>query len=85
MTRAAAVVEVVVRALADNVEAVSVRELARGEAKTIEVVTGPGDLGRMIGRQGRMAAAIRTMADIATEVDGSNVTVEFRDDLIEDG
>lgn len=85
MTRAAAVVEVVVRALADNVEAVSVREIERGEAKTIEVVTGPGDLGRMIGRQGRMAAAIRTMADIATEVDGSNVTVEFRDDLIEDG
>ena len=85
MTRAAAVVEVVVRALADNVEAVSVREIERGEAKTIEVVTGPGDLERMIGRQGRMAAAIRTMADIATEVDGSNVTVEFRDDLIEDG
>ena len=84
MTRAAAVVEVVVRALADNVEAVSVRESERGEAKTIEVITGPGDLGRMIGRQGRMAAAIRTMAAVATEVDGSNVTVEFRDDLIED-
>ncbi len=85
MTRAAAVVEVVVQALADNVEAVTVREVQRGEAKTIEVITGPGDLGRMIGRQGRMAAAIRTMAAIATEVDGSNVTVEFRDDLIEDG
>ena len=74
-----------VQALADNVEAVTVREVQRGEAKTIEVITGPGDLGRMIGRQGRMAAAIRTMAAIATEVDGSNVTVEFRDDLIEDG
>ena len=85
MTRAAAVVEVVVRALADNVEAVSVRESERDEAKTIEVITGPGDLGRMIGRQGRMAAAIRTMAATASEVDGSNVTVEFRDDLIEDG
>ena len=84
MTRAGAVVEVVVRALADNVDAVSVREIERGGAKTIEVITGPGDLGRMIGRQGRMAAAIRTMAAIATEVDGSNVTVEFRDDLIED-
>ena len=84
MTRAAAVVEVVVRALADNVEAVSVRESERDEAKTIEVITGPGDLGRMIGRQGRMAAAIRTMAATASEVDGSNVTVEFRDDLIGD-
>ncbi len=84
MTRAAAVVEVVVRALADNVEVVSVRESERGEAKIIEVITGPGDLGRMIGRQGRMAAAIRTMAATATEVDGSNVTVEFRDDLIGD-
>ncbi len=85
MTRAAAVVEVVVRALADNVEAVTVREIERGDGKTVEVMTGPGDLGRMIGRQGRMAAALRTLAAIATEVDGSNVTVEFRDDLIEDG
>ena len=85
MTRAAAVVEVVVRALADNVEAVTVREIERGDGKTVEVMTGPGDLGRMIGRQGRMAAAISTLAAIATEVDGSNVTVEFRDDLIEDG
>ncbi len=85
MTRAAAVVEVVVRALADNVEAVTVREIERGDGKTVEVMTGPGDLGRMIGRQGRMAAALRTLAAIATEVDGLDVTVEFRDDLIEDG
>ena len=85
MTRAAAVVEVVVRALADNVEAVTVREIERGDGKTVEVMTGPGDLGRMIGRQGRMAAALRTSAAIATEVDGLDVTVEFRDDLIEDG
>ena len=62
MTRAAAVVEVVVRALADNVEAVTVREIERGDGKTVEVMTGPGDLGRMIGRQGRMAAALRTLA-----------------------
>jgi predicted RNA-binding protein YlqC (UPF0109 family) len=85
VSRAAAIIEVVVRALADNVEAVTVREIERGEAKTIEVMTGPGDLGRMIGRQGRMAAALRTLAAIATEVDGSKVTVEFRDDLVEDG
>jgi|TARA_B100000749_G_scaffold271756_1_gene252949 predicted RNA-binding protein YlqC (UPF0109 family) len=85
VTRAAAVVEVVVRALADNVEAVTVREIERGDGKTVEVMTGPGDLGRMIGRQGRMAAALRTLAAIATEVDGLDVTVEFRDDLIEDG
>jgi hypothetical protein len=79
VTRAAAVVEVVVRALADNVEAVTVREIERGDGKTVEVMTGPGDLGSMIGRQGRMAAALRTLAAIATEVDGLDVTVEFRD------
>jgi predicted RNA-binding protein YlqC (UPF0109 family) len=34
----------------------------------------------VIGRQGRTAAAVRTLAALAAELDGSKVTVDFRDD-----
>ena len=40
----------------------------------------PGDLGRVIGRQGRTATAVRTLAAAAGELDGLRVTVDFRDD-----
>jgi hypothetical protein len=40
----------------------------------------PGDLGRVIGRQGRTAAAMRTLVNAAAELEGSKATLEFRDD-----
>ena len=40
----------------------------------------PGELGRVIGRQGRTAAAVRTLAAAAAELDGIKVSVEFSDD-----
>ena len=40
----------------------------------------PGELGRVIGRQGRTAAAVRTLAAAAGELDGQRVTVDFRDE-----
>jgi hypothetical protein len=39
----------------------------------------PGDLGRAIGRQGRTAAAIRTLVTSAAERAGKRVQLEFRD------
>ena len=39
----------------------------------------PGDMGRVIGRQGRTAQAVRTLANAAAELDGTKVNVEFRD------
>ena len=46
----------------------------------IEIAMAPGELGRVIGRQGRTAAAIRTLAATAGELDGAKVTVDFNDD-----
>jgi predicted RNA-binding protein YlqC (UPF0109 family) len=40
----------------------------------------PGELGRVIGRQGRTAAAVRALASAAGELDGRKVVVDFRDD-----
>jgi predicted RNA-binding protein YlqC (UPF0109 family) len=36
-------------------------------------------MGRVIGRQGRTAQAVRTLASAAAEIDGTKVSVDFRD------
>ena len=79
MSGARTLVEVVARELADDPDAVRVTEVERGGSTLIEVFTGAGDLGRMIGRSGRTAAALRTLAATAAEQEGMGVTLEFRD------
>jgi uncharacterized protein len=80
VSRAREVVEVVARTLADKPDAVTVTERdARGQT-FVELTMAPGDLGRVIGRQGRTAAAVRTLANLAAELDGTKVTVDFRDE-----
>ena len=79
MSRARAVVEVVARALASRPDEVRVTEADRRGMTVIEIEMAPGELGRVIGRQGRTAAAIRTLAATAGELDGAKVTVDFND------
>jgi predicted RNA-binding protein YlqC (UPF0109 family) len=55
-------VEMIVRALVDDVEAVDVREVKREGATLIEVRVAPGDMGKIIGRQGRTVRALRALA-----------------------
>ena len=79
MSRASAVVEAIARALADKPDAVQVSEReARGQT-FVELTMAPGDMGRVIGRQGRTAQAVRTLANLAAEMDGQKVSVDFRD------
>ncbi len=79
MTRASAVVEAIAKALADKPDAVRVTEReARGQT-FVELTMAPGDMGRVIGRQGRTAQAVRTLANLAAEMDGQKVSVDFRD------
>jgi len=79
MSRARDVVEVVARALADHPGDVRVTETEHRGQLLVELFMAPGDLGRVIGRQGRTAAAIRALADAAADAEGRRVTVEFRD------
>ena len=80
MSRARDVVEVVARVLADRPDAVRVTE-RQGKGQTVvELSMAPGDLGRVIGRQGRTAAAVRTLVTLASELDGTKATVDFRDE-----
>lgn len=79
MSRARDVVEVVARALADRPEDVRVTESTHRGQVLLELFMAPGDLGRVIGRQGRTAAAVRTLAAATAELEGQKVTLEFRD------
>lgn len=55
-------VEMIVKALVDEVEAVDVRAIDREGATLIEVRVAPGDMGKVIGRQGRTIRALRALA-----------------------
>jgi uncharacterized protein len=79
VSRAGSVVEAIAKALADTPDAVHVSEReARGQT-FVELTMAPGDMGRVIGRQGRTAQAVRTLANLAAEMDGVRVSVDFRD------
>ena len=80
MSRARDVVEVIARALADRPDEVEVTEADRRGVTVVELTMAPGELGRVIGRQGRTAAAVRALATAAGELDGTRVSVDFLDD-----
>ncbi len=80
MSRARDVVEVVARALASRPEEVRATQVESRGMTIVELFMAPGELGRVIGRQGRTAAAIRTLAAAAAELDGARVSVEFVDE-----
>ena len=74
-----AVVEVLAKALADRPEQVRVVESDHRGMTLVELFVAADDLGKLIGRQGRMAAALRTLASAAGEREGKKVTLEIRD------
>ena len=55
-------VEMIVKALVDDVEAVDVREIDRNGATLLEVRVAPNDMGKVIGKQGRTVRALRSLA-----------------------
>jgi predicted RNA-binding protein YlqC (UPF0109 family) len=80
LSRARDVVEVIAKALAERPGDVLVEEFDdRGET-VVELTMPQGELGRVIGRQGRTAAALRTLAAAAGDLDARRVSVEFLDD-----
>jgi predicted RNA-binding protein YlqC (UPF0109 family) len=79
VSRARDVVEAIARALADKPDAVNVTERPGRGLTVVELTMAPGDLGRVIGRQGRTAQAVRTLASCAADMDGEKVSVDFRD------
>ncbi len=74
-----AVVEVLAKALADRPDDVRVTESQHQKVTLIELFLSPHDIAKVLGRQGRTAAALRTLAATAGEREGKNVTLEIRE------
>jgi predicted RNA-binding protein YlqC (UPF0109 family) len=74
-----AVVETVVRALVDNPDAVQVTETQRRGMAVLELTTAPGDMGKIIGRQGRTVSALRTLVNVTAEKHGQRAQLDLRD------
>jgi len=73
-------VEYLTRALVEDPDAVRVEELEEDDATVIEVRVAPDDLGRVIGRSGRVANAIRTVAKAAATHEDKRVLIEIVED-----
>ena len=74
------VVEYIVNQIVEDTKSVKV-DVADSEDEnvTIEVRTSPDDMGRVIGKRGRVARAIRTVAQAAADEEGLQSSVEFID------
>lgn len=70
-------VEIIARALVDNPDAVKVNEVAGEQSVIIELKVAPEDMGKVIGRQGRIAKAIRTVVKAAATKENKRVVVEI--------
>ena len=74
------VVRFIVSSIVDDKEAVQVTMVERGDDEVVaQVRTAAGEMGRVIGRGGRVARAIRTVAQAAAEEEGLTSGVEFVD------
>ena len=70
------VVEVIARALVDHPDAVRVTENERRGMTVYSLTTAPGDMGKIIGRQGRTAAAFRTLVALTAEKHGKRAQLD---------
>ncbi len=74
--RAKTVVELVARQLVDDPDGVFVDTTERSDNVAILIHTSPGDLGRIIGKRGRVIQALRQVGRAAGATEGVRVTVE---------
>ena len=74
--RAKGVIELVARNLVDDPDGVFIDATERSDNVAILIHTSPGDLGRIIGKRGRVIQALRQVGRAAGATEGVKVTVE---------
>lgn len=70
-------VEVIAKALVDHPDEVAVTEKENGRNLTVELHVAPSDMGKVIGKQGRIAKAIRTVVKAASSKSSKKVIVDI--------
>ena len=73
------ILETIILNLVDNKEAVEVKENNEQDTIVYEVKVAEGDMGKVIGRQGRLARSIRTVIKAVANKEKKKVSVEFLD------
>ena len=71
-------VEVIAKALVDNPDEVVVTETEKESGSFIEVTVAPSDMGKGIGKQGRIAKAIRSVVKAAASKEEKKVVVDIQ-------
>jgi uncharacterized protein len=71
-----ALTEYIAKALVDHPEEVAVDEVRHGNRVTLELSVAKDDMGRVIGRGGRVANAIRTLLRVAAEREGCQASLD---------
>ena len=70
-------VEFIAKSLVDNKDAVTVNEIDGEQSIILELKVAPEDMGKVIGKQGRIAKAIRTVVKAAAVKQNKRVVVEI--------
>ncbi|MBP3476725.1 MAG: KH domain-containing protein [Lachnospiraceae bacterium] len=70
-------VEVIAKALVENPDEVVVTQKEEGKNITVELHVAASDMGKVIGKQGRIAKAIRSVVKAASSKDNKRVDVEI--------
>lgn len=71
-------VEVIAKSLVDNPDAVKVTEKENEKEIVVELNVAPADMGKVIGKQGRIAKAIRAVVKAAASKDDKKVVLEIQ-------
>ncbi len=71
-------VEVIAKALVENPDEVVVTETVKDDETVIELSVAPADMGKVIGKQGRIAKAIRSVVKAASSKEDKKVIVEIQ-------
>lgn len=70
-------VEYIAKSLVDNPDMVTVNEIEGSQSLIIELKVAPDDMGKVIGKQGRIAKAIRTVVKAAATKENKRIIVEI--------
>ncbi len=71
------ILETIILSLVDNKDAVQINELDEEKSVVFEVKVAEEDMGKVIGRQGKLAKSIRTLVKSIAGKEHKKVTVEF--------
>lgn len=71
------ILEIIIKNLVDDAEAVSVTEIEKEKSIVFEVRVSEKDMGKVIGKQGRIAKSIRTVVKAVAAKEDKKISIEF--------